>query len=43
MDQMGLVQETQGIQQLLCEDTDECRTQSSELVLLDEFVEIDTE
>lgn len=43
MDQMGLVQETQGIQKLLGEDTDERRTQPSELVLLDQLVEVDTE
>lgn len=40
---MCFVQEAQGIQQLLCEDADQCRTQPTELVLLDELVEVDTE
>lgn len=40
---MSFVQEAQGIQQLLCEDTDKGRTQPSELVLLDEFIEVDAE
>lgn len=43
MDQMSLVQKAQGIQQLLCKDTDESGAQSSELVLLDQFIQIDTE
>lgn len=40
---MSLVQEAQGIQQLLCEDTDKSRTQPSELVLFNELVEVDAE
>lgn len=43
MDQVSFIQKAQSIQQLLSEDTDEGRTQSPELVLLDEFVEVDTE
>jgi len=34
----GLVEKTQTVQQLLCKDADQCRTQPSKLVLLDQFV-----
>lgn len=40
---MGLIQEAQRVQQLLCEDADEGRAQPPELILLDQLVEIDTE
>lgn len=43
MDQMGLIQKAQSIQQLLREDTHESRAEASELILLDELVEVDTE
>jgi hypothetical protein len=43
MDQMSFIQKTQRIQQLLRKDTNECRAQTSELILLDEFVKVDTE
>lgn len=43
MDEMGFVQKAESVQELLCEDTNECCAQSAELILLDEFVEIDTE
>ena len=43
MNKMRLVQQTQRVQQLLGKDADEGRTQSTELVLLDEFVEVDAE
>jgi hypothetical protein len=43
MDQMRLVQQAQGVQQLLSKHSDECSTQSTELVLLNELVEVDTE
>jgi hypothetical protein len=43
VDQVSLVQKAQGIQQLLCKDTDESGAQAPELVLLDQFVQVDTE
>lgn len=43
MNEMGLVQQTQGIQKLLREDTDKRSTQASELILLDQLVQVDTE
>lgn len=41
MNQMRLVQQTQGIQQLLCKHANKGGAQSAELVLLDELVEVD--
>lgn len=43
MDQVSLVQEAQCIQQLLRKHPHEGRTQTPELILLDELVEVDTE
>lgn len=43
MDQMRLVQQAQGIQQLLRKHADESSAQSTELVLFDELVQVDTE
>lgn len=40
---MSLIQKTQRIQKLLREDTDECGTQATELILLDQFVKVDAE
>jgi hypothetical protein len=42
MDQMRLVQQAQSIQQLLSKHADEGGTESTELVLLNELVEVDT-
>lgn len=41
MDQVGFIQEAQRVQQLLCEDPHESRAEASELILLDELVEVD--
>jgi hypothetical protein len=36
-----LVQQSKPVQQLLREDTDQCRAETSKLVLFDQFVQID--
>lgn len=43
MNQVSLVQKAQCVQQLLRKDADKGRTETSELVLLDQLVEVDTE
>lgn len=43
MNQVSLVQKAQRVQQLLCKDADEGRAETSELVLLDQLVEVDAE
>lgn len=43
MDDMRLVQKTQRIEELLRKHADQGCTQPAELVLLDQFVEIDTQ
>lgn len=43
MDQVCLVQKTQGIQKLLRKDTYQRRAQSSELILFNQFVEVHAE
>lgn len=40
MDKPRFVEEPQTIQKLLCKNADQCRTQPTELILLDELVEI---
>lgn len=40
---MRFIQKTECIQQLLRKDTDKCRAQAPELILLDEFIKVDTE
>ena len=40
---MGLVQETQRVQELLGEYPDQCCAQPPELILLDQLVQIDTQ
>jgi hypothetical protein len=42
MDQPRLIQQTETVEQLLCEDSDERGAEASELILLDQFVKIDT-
>ena len=43
MNQTRLVEQTQSVQQLLCEDSNESGAQPSELILLDQFVKIDAQ
>jgi hypothetical protein len=43
MYQSSLVQQTQPIQKLLRKDSDECRAQASELILFDQFVQVDAQ
>lgn len=43
MDQVCLIQQAEGVQQLLREDTDKSSTQSAELVLFDQLVQVDAE
>ena len=43
VDEACFVQQAQPIQELLRKHTDECRTKTPELVLLDQLVKIDTE
>lgn len=43
MNQVCLVQKTQRIKKLLREDTDERSAQAAELILLDQFIKVDTE
>lgn len=40
---MGLIQETQRIQKLLSKDSNQRGAQAAELILLDQFVKVDTE
>lgn len=40
MDQPGILQHGQTLQELLCEDFDQLRTETLELILLDELVQI---
>jgi hypothetical protein len=40
MDEASFVQKTQAIQQLLRKDPDECRAQSSKLILFDQLVQV---
>jgi len=42
MDKAGFIQQTQAIEKLLGEDAHEGSTQTTELVLLNQFVQIDT-
>ena len=43
MNKPSLIQETQAIEQLLREDSHQCRAQSTKLVLFDQFVQIHAE
>lgn len=43
MNQTCLVQKGQTIQELLCENPDQCGAKTPELVLLDQFIQIDAE
>lgn len=43
MNESGLVEQAQPIQELLCKDTDERRTKTTKLVLFDQLVQVDAE